>query len=330
LEQPVLNAPGSASISAIEDYRPDDSITEDKASSNSDVSVTVSPAQSEATPSPDKSFDRAEDALHVRGVTISFGESISSLLSKLGSPNRIDETEYAFNYYIYNNDYSRLLFVAVKDNKVVGFYTDSVDFTYLGISYGSGIDSVSNSLNQSFAMEEVLKKETGKYTINVLMDKIGTGKVTGLSILATNILKNKPKKANYTDTVRKNIELMVYDLTNSIRVRNKKPVLSWSSSAALAARKHSVDMAENHFFNHINPRGEKPGERLLAESVYYKTCGENIIAGYPTAILSTHAWYNSSGHRKVLLDPNFRYLGVGFAYLKDSRYHTYLTQDFYR
>lgn len=292
--------------------------------SGSQITVTTTPTPSLSFSSSEPSSITQKDTLKVRGSAISLGESKSSLIEKFGHPNRIDETEYDYEYYVYNNDYSRLLYVAVKKSEIVGFYTDSLDFDYQGITSGSSMDSVSNILGQTFSMEEVLIKETDKYTIRVLMDKLGTGKVTGIYVLDNNL-----KEVGFTDTVIKNIELMVYDLTNSIRIRNHESILSWSSSVALAARKHSDDMAKNHFFHHINPKGEKPGERLTSEGIYYKNCGENIIAGYGTAILSTHGWFNSSGHRKNLLKSEFRYLGVGFTYLSKSRYHTYITQDFY-
>ena len=54
-------------------------------------------------------------------------------------------------------------------------------------------------------------------------------------------------EAEYTSEVIRDVELMVYDLTNSIRRRNNIPLLSWSSSVAKASRKHSIDMAENRF-----------------------------------------------------------------------------------
>lgn len=263
--------------------------------------------------------------LTVRDVTIYIGEDKDSVIKKLGPPSRIDETEYDFNYYVYNNDYCRLVFVAIADDKVVGLYTDSLGFSYNGICYGSGIDDVNKSLGSSFSLNSVLTKEYEDYTINVLVDKLVSHKVVGIYILAKSV---KPDK--YTETVKKNIELMVYDLTNSIRARNQEQVLSWSSSAALSARKHSLDMAENNYFNHNTPLGRKPSDRMRAEGIYYSTCGENIIAGYGTAILSSHAWFNSSGHRNNMLNPKFRYLGIGFTYRAESTYQTYITQDYYR
>ena len=64
--------------------------------------------------------------------------------------------------------------------------------------------------------------------------------------------------------------------------------------------------------------------------ITFQYLGENIIAGYGTAIISTHAWFNSPDHRENILNKNFRNLGVGFTYIKDSDYKTYITQLFYR
>jgi hypothetical protein len=40
--------------------------------------------------------------------------------------------------------------------------------------------------------------------------------------------------------------------------------------------------------------------------------GENIAAGQPNATSVTHTWYNSSGHRANMLNPNYSYIGVGY------------------
>lgn len=289
--------------------------------------ITVTPRVDNdfETPVPTNPLILSEESLSARGCSISLGESVDSFTLKLGSPNRIDTTEYDFDYYIYNNNYKRLLFVAVKEKKIVGFYTDSTDFDYNGIKSGSNLQIVNQSLKSSFTLKEVLTKKTDKYTVNILMDKIGTQSVTGIYVMPTQV-----KQKEYSDTVIRNIELMVYDLTNSIRVRNKQALLTWSSSAALSSRNHSKDMAQNNFFSHINQIGRKPGDRMREAGIYYSTCGENIIAGYGTAILSTHGWFNSTNHREVMLQSKFRYLGVGFEYNEESSYKTFITQNFYR
>jgi uncharacterized protein YkwD len=73
-----------------------------------------------------------------------------------------------------------------------------------------------------------------------------------------------------------------------------------------------------------------PGSRLNAYGISYEEIGENIIAGYDSVILASHAWFNSPEHRKNILDERFCNIGIGFEYLNDSIYKTYITQVFYR
>ncbi len=319
LYKPIVNVHNTATAST-------ESQTQEPQELSSTTIIPIDPVTSEetASPSPEKEIPNSWEMLKVRDVTISIGDSEQAVRKKLGQPSRIDETEYTFKYYIYNNDYNRLLFIAIDQDKVVGFYTDSIDFNYNNISSGSSIQEVENALDSNFSLQAVLSKSTEQYSIKVLMDILQTNKVTAIFVLDTQVEKDE-----YTEAVMKGVELMIYDLTNSARVRNQVAILSWSSSAAIASRKHSIDMATNGYFNHTNLQLKNPGERIKEQGIYYKTCGENIIAGYGTAILSNHGWYNSVSHRKNMLNPKFRYLGVGFTYQEDSDYKTYITQNFF-
>lgn len=266
-----------------------------------------------------------DKTLNVIGKSTCIGDSADDILVKLGNPNRIAKTEMDFHYYVYNNNYSKLLFVAIKDNKVIGFYTDSIDFNYLGITSNSRLDEVNRVLNTDFTMDYILIHNKDIYTLHVFMDKLGTGAVTGLSLISTDVKLN-----GYTTEVIRDIEQLVYDLTNSIRKRHNIPILSWSSTAARAACKHSVDMAVNKCFSHYDPYNKNPGDRLKEEGIDYQSIGENIIAGYENAIVASHAWFNSQEHRDNILNISYRNLGVGYTYQEDSIYKTFITQLFYR
>lgn len=297
-----------------------DSITPDSDNLN-DIIDSVEDSSKVFTPS----LLHNNITLNVLGINISLGESTDSIIDKLGSPNRIAKTEMDFEYYVYNNNYSKLLFVAIRNKKVVGYYTDSIDFNYLDIISGSSLDKVNKSLKTNFYMDYILTHTTDTYTLHIYIDEIGSQTVTGISVFSTDVTVS-----GYTKETIKDIELLVYDLTNSIRKRNGIPILSWSSSAAKAARKHSVDMASNRYFSHYNLYNKNPGDRLKEEGIFYQSVSENIIAGYGTAIISSHAWFNSPDHRTHILNKSYRNLGVGFTYQEDSIYKSYVTQNFYR
>ncbi len=285
---------------------------------------TSTPSTTEELPHSEETEEPGE-ALLIRDVTISLGEDLHAVTNKLGVPNRIVDTEYNFDYYVYNNDYRRLLFIAVRADKVVGFYTDSDEFMFHGISPQTDLNSVNKALDKNYTMNEILTYHTAEYTAKILLDTVESETVTGIYVL-----DNSLELGEYPLSVSRNIELLNFDLINSIRARHNLPLLSWSSTAAKAARRHSKDMAENDYFDHISLFGNSPGDRLREEGQNYTLIAENIIAGYGTAILSNHAWYTSLAHRNNLLNPEYTSVGVGFVYLEDSPYKTYMTQEFYR
>lgn len=278
-----------------------------------------------STPIPKVNKVEKPNALLVRDTVLELEDSTEEVIRKLGLPSRIAETEYDFIYYIYNNDYKQLLFVALQDNKVVGFYTDALDFEYHGFRYGSSIDEINKAMGKDYTLSAILTNTISDYKVSILMDELETGKAVGIYVLS-----NAVKEDGYNKEVMHQVEQMVYDLTNSARVRNGLEPLSWSSSAGQAARKHSINMSKKDFFSHRDPSLRSPGDRLNAEGISYQKSGENIIAGYGSGIVSCHSWYNSEGHRSNLLYEKFRYLGVGFSYDEDSIYKTYITQNFYR
>lgn len=290
--------------------------------------LTVTPT---AAPVDADSGKNTEDALFVRDASLLFGDSTEQILKAFGVPGRIDAAEDKYDFYIYNNDYSRMVFIAVREDKVVGFFSDSMDFSFHHIRYGDNITQINSALGTKYTEASVLTYETDTYTAKILMDQLESHTVTGIYVLSKEAASNSEDKTKQiTDTVLSNIEQMSYDLVNSIRKHHGLSPLSWSSSAATAARKHSKAMAEKGFFDHTDPELRTPVSRLFAEGIGYSDCSENIIGGYGNAILSSHALYNSEKQRRNILSDEYRYVGVGFAYDAKSKYHDYYTQIFYR
>ncbi|MGW0883211.1 sigma-70 family RNA polymerase sigma factor [Streptomyces sp. NPDC002671] len=78
-----------------------------------------------------------------------------------------------------------------------------------------------------------------------------------------------------------------------------------------AAQAHSDDMAARNFFDHTNPDGADPGQRITAAGYRWSTYGENIARGQQTAQSVMDSWMNSPGHRANILNCGFKNLGVG-------------------
>lgn len=95
-----------------------------------------------------------------------------------------------------------------------------------------------------------------------------------------------------------------------------------------AARVHSKDMGERNFFAHLSPEGETPFQRIAKAGYKGGAQGENIAAGGTTAEGTMKQWIDSDGHCANLMNPRFKFLGVGYYPKPDSIYRHYWTQNF--
>ncbi len=124
------------------------------------------------------------------------------------------------------------------------------------------------------------------------------------------------------------LEKEVFALVNKERAKEGLSELEWSDELARAAKGHSIDMAENHYFSHTSLDGREFDERIENEGMSMGFGGENIAAGSKTAKDVMEQWMNSPGHRANILQPEFEKIGVGLAFSKDSKYGYYWTQCF--
>ncbi|MGB8944509.1 MAG: CAP domain-containing protein, partial [Streptomyces sp.] len=101
-------------------------------------------------------------------------------------------------------------------------------------------------------------------------------------------------------------------LVNAERAKSGCGPVTLNSKLGNAAQGHSDDMAERDFFDHTNPDGKDPGDRVTAAGYKWTTYGENIAAGQrsPSAVMDS--WMNSSGHRANILNCSFKEIGVGY------------------
>jgi uncharacterized protein YkwD len=101
------------------------------------------------------------------------------------------------------------------------------------------------------------------------------------------------------------------------RTRGLKP-LRLNRALSAAARQHSRDMVQRHYFSHTTPDGSGPVQRVgrtgyLAPGRGWEL-GEDLAwgvgsRGSPQGIVS--AWMHSPGHRKIILTPSYREVGIG-------------------
>ena len=89
-------------------------------------------------------------------------------------------------------------------------------------------------------------------------------------------------------------------LANAHRLSVGCAALRWDRATAAVAQAHAEDMVRRNYFNHKNPDGRGPFDRLRAADVRYMAAAENIAFGYRTAVGVLEGWINSKGHRRNL------------------------------
>ncbi|MFE4307773.1 CAP domain-containing protein [Streptomyces sp. NPDC056891] len=103
----------------------------------------------------------------------------------------------------------------------------------------------------------------------------------------------------------------VIALVNAERAKAGCGPLSANATLTRAAQGHSDDMAARDFFDHTNPDGAGPGERVTAAGYPWSTYGENIAMGQSSPEQVMESWMNSPGHRANILNCDFKEIGVG-------------------
>src|SRR4028118_2232027 len=130
-------------------------------------------------------------------------------------------------------------------------------------------------------------------------------------------------------------ELKFVGLINDYREQNGLRPVILSDTLAVAAERHSKDMAEYGFFAHTTapsptyPDGAEPWDRMKAEGYDYNTPkGENLAVGYETAEEAMQAGKDSPSHNAAMLDGNYRVMGVARINVPGSAHGWYWATDF--
>jgi uncharacterized protein YkwD len=107
-------------------------------------------------------------------------------------------------------------------------------------------------------------------------------------------------------------ESEVLRLTNVERRKNGCDPVTADPRLTVSAGRHAEDMVDRHFFDHVNPDGLDPFERMGAAGFHGSAMAENIAMGYDTPEAVVDGWMNSDGHRRNILNCDYNRLGVGY------------------
>jgi uncharacterized protein YkwD len=275
---------------------------------------------------------------------VELGNAKADIEHNLGAAKRISLNEYGTNWHAYHENYHDFFMIMYdENNKAAGLYTNQ---DLVASTNGIKIGSSSKESVRSILGEPITKVQKGlviyqlqedndndlflldEAYVTVFYDKHENNTVTGIQIISKAIEENK--KDFYTEatpTLKEGFEYQMFDITNAARVNHQLPILTWDDHVRETAREHSLDMAENDYFDHKNLEGQTPFDRMKEDDVAFNLAGENLAYGQLSSIFAHEGLMNSLGHRENILRQDYEYLGVGVAFNDKSQ--PYYTQNYY-
>lgn len=125
------------------------------------------------------------------------------------------------------------------------------------------------------------------------------------------------------------IETEIINLINSSRAEVQAVALTIDPELERAAQAKADDLIAGNYFAHFGPDGKKPWDWIDYEKYPYSIAGENLAKDFVTTSAVHRALMVSSTHKKNILNPHYRHLGLGIATGKiDDRDTLVLVQMF--
>lgn len=143
------------------------------------------------------------------------------------------------------------------------------------------------------------------------------------AILCATLILTAGGGASYAAPSQASYEVLA--LVNAERAKKGCVPLGMNPHLQQAADWHSWDMATHNYFSHTARLGGSVLARARAAG-YGANVAENIAAGQRTPRAVVKAWMASPGHRRNILNCNYRATGISVFY--GGSYGTYWTQEF--
>ncbi len=265
------------------------------------------------------------------GLSLLVGKSVDSLFEQLGKPDRIEPSNYGYDWWIYNEDQE--LMVGVWDGKVNQVYTADLSSNIDPFEIGQDVQDI----YRFTIVESEVTVQIGEsiYTFTLNSDDVNNrllieyenvyaqlyidgvdGKLEAIRFIdPITLILHQPYDMSYMGEivsaerpsssmqmeVDRAMERQIFGLTNLYRKNHGLNELLSDYDLAVVARKHSEDMALENYFSHESPVTGNLADRLKEAGIEHRKARENIAFNYVDAIEAVHGWLNSPAHRDVLL-----------------------------
>ena len=127
-----------------------------------------------------------------------------------------------------------------------------------------------------------------------------------IDIPIVDIPSEKPKEPEKQP--EKDVIIELLSEMNAERAKVNAPALVIDSGLTCAARTHSNDIGIRKVCTHTGVNGSTPWDR--ARFCQVEAYGEIVACGQKTPKEAVLSWYYSPGHKKIMLDKNFKKVGI--------------------
>lgn len=117
--------------------------------------------------------------------------------------------------------------------------------------------------------------------------------------------------------------LAALELVNAARAEEGLQALILDEALSEAAERHAADLATREVMSHYGADGSSPHDRAAALGYDAVKIGENVSAGQRSTDEAIVAWLASAPHRRTLMMPEARDMGIALVEDPTSPFRTY-------
>lgn len=250
---------------------------------------------------------------------IELGWSPEELKKEWGEPDRIDETVYNLDRYVYLNSYKNLFFVTFEKGKIVEIFIPGKDFTYLEMD-GDGTSADIPYMDYISAVEHSGVIKSDETETRIPLDYAGN--ISGILLQTTDFVQDKNPMSVLHLSLREDLEAEFLDLIQYGRRSRGLSLLAPDEKMGLGARAHCDDMVQNHYFAYNSQDGRTPFARIAESGRVFSTATEVIAQQRGDIVNIYQEWIRTSSRINGLMDNTMQEIGVGVAGASKELYVT--------
>lgn len=267
---------------------------------------------------------KVTDAATTETVTVGekkvcLGWTAAELKAVWGEPDRIDDSVYGLERYVYLNKYQNYFFATMQDGKIVEIFVPGTDFTYNGTS-GKGIAANIKNLSHVSSLEHSGIVYNANSEVHVPLDY--EGKICGVLLQEKSFAQTKDYQSTLQYTTREAMEAELLDLIQVCRLEKGLSLLTADSKLGDVARAHSEDMTAKGYFDYTGSDGSTPFSRILAKGKAFRTASETIAKQRGDVVQIYQEWMRTAAKENSLTDGTMQEAGVGISAKSKELYVT--------